>query len=189
MTHNTISASRLSDFEQFLHAEERSPGTIAKYLRDVRGFTDWLGDRPLEKASAAGWKEHLQSATLCPETINSKLSALNQFLKFLDQGDCCVKYLRIQRRLFRGAERELSRADYTRLLETAAATGRTRLSLLMDHLWYGHPRLRAPVYHSGGHQRGADGGEPEGQDPHYPHPRKAVPETAKVRQKTKNRLR
>ncbi len=132
MTHNTISASRLSDFEQFLHAEERSPGTIAKYLRDVRGFTDWLGDRPLEKASAAGWKEHLQSATLCPETINSKLSALNQFLKFLDQGDCCVKYLRIQRRLFRGAERELSRADYTRLLETAAATGRTRLSLLME---------------------------------------------------------
>ena len=56
MTHNTISASRLSDFEQFLHAEERSPGTIAKYLRDVRGFADWLGDRPLEKASAAGWK-------------------------------------------------------------------------------------------------------------------------------------
>ena len=57
---------------------------------------------------------------------------MNKFLKFLDRKECCVKYLRIQRRLFRGTDRELTRADYIRLLETANDMGKTRLALLME---------------------------------------------------------
>lgn len=127
-----ISNAQIDAFRKHLQLEERVPATIEKYLRDIRGFAAWLGCRPVKKEAAAGWKEHLRSAGLCPETVNSKLSALNKFLRFSGKKECCVKYLRIQRRLFRRTERELSRSDYVQLLEAANNMGKTRLALLME---------------------------------------------------------
>jgi len=132
MDHQTIQAAQIAAFEQHLRSEERVSGTIGKYLRDIRSFAGWLDEKPLDKAACASWKECLQTGKLCPETVNSKLSALNKFLKFLHREDCCVKYLRIQHRLFRRIERELTKADYTKLLETANCLGKTRLALLME---------------------------------------------------------
>ena len=119
MDYGAIPNAQISAFKRHLQSEERVPATIRKYLRDIRSFVAWLGARPLGKDAAAGWKEYLRASQLCPETVNSKLSALNKFFRFLRRQECCVKYLRIQRRLFRRREREMSRADYTRLLETA----------------------------------------------------------------------
>ena len=132
MEHRTIQDAQIIAFEQFLRSEERVSGTIDKYLRDVRSFAARLGERPLDKEACAAWKEGLQAEKLCPETVNSKLSALNKFLKFIHREDCCVKYLRIQHRLFRRTDRDLTKADYTHLLETANNMGRTRLALLME---------------------------------------------------------
>ena len=39
----------LSDFAAYLRTEERSEGTIEKYMRDVRKFFCWLADKTLEK--------------------------------------------------------------------------------------------------------------------------------------------
>lgn len=132
MKHRSISCAQIAAFQQHMQAEERVTATIEKYLRDIRGFASWLGCRPIEKETVARWKEFLRSSELCPETVNSKLSALNKFLKFLGRDECCVKYLRIQHRLFRDAGRELSKADYSRLLEAANDLGKTRLALLME---------------------------------------------------------
>ena len=132
MEHRTIQDAQIIAFEQFLRSEERVSGTIDKYLRDVRSFAARLGERPLDKEACAAWKEGLQAEKLCPETVNSKLSALNKFLKFIHREDCCVKYLRIQHRLFRRTDRDLTKADYTHLLEAANNMGRTRLALLME---------------------------------------------------------
>lgn len=128
----TISSDQVFAFKQQLQSEERVPATIDKYLRDIRSFAAWLGKGPLDKEACTRWKDELQTSDLCPETVNSKLSALNKFLKFIHREDCCVKYLRIQHRLFRRTDRELTKADYTRLLETANNMGRTRLALLME---------------------------------------------------------
>ena len=132
MDHNTITSDQLMEFQQYLRSEERVSGTIDKYLRDIRSFAAWLGERPVGKAVCAGWKEQLQSEGLCTAKVNYKLSALNKFLGFSGRAECRVKYLRIQRRLFRRTERELSRPDYFRLLETANSLGKTRLALLME---------------------------------------------------------
>lgn len=91
MDHQTIQTAQIAAFERHLRSEERVSGTIGKYLRDIRGFAGWLDEKPLDKAACAGWKECLQAEKLCPETVNSKLSALNKFLKFLRREDCCVK--------------------------------------------------------------------------------------------------
>ena len=43
-----------------------------------------------------------------------------------------MKYLKIQRKLFRGTEKELTKEEYIRLLETANSGGKVRLALLIE---------------------------------------------------------
>ncbi len=60
------------------------------------------------------------------------LSAVNRLLKFLGREDCRIRFLRAQRKTFREQNRELMRAEYQRLLDTAAEHGQERLGLLME---------------------------------------------------------
>ena len=126
-----ITNESLSEYEAYLRAEERSAGTIDKYLRDMRAFAAWRGERQLTKELAAEWKEHLLRDH-APVTINSMLSALNSFLRFAGREDCRVKFLKVQRKLFREPSKELTRRDYDRLLDAAQASGQERLALLME---------------------------------------------------------
>ena len=75
----SIEAGTICSYGKMLAAEERSAGTIEKYLRDVRAFASWLGGRALNKEETAGWKQHLLAQGYTPVTVNSMLSALNRF--------------------------------------------------------------------------------------------------------------
>lgn len=123
---------RLSDFIDYLRTEERSAGTIEKYMRDVRKFFCWLGDKTLEKVQVSAWKAHLLTDGYAPETVNSMIVALNRFLDFIGRSDCRVHTLRIQRKLFRRPDRELTRPEYERLVQTAERRGQERLALLLE---------------------------------------------------------
>ena len=105
---------------------------MEKYLRDVQAFARWLDGRPVTRELAAGWKEYLHSQGYAPVTINAMLAALNSLLRFLGREDCRVKFLKIQRRLFRDGRRELTKNEYERLVSTASALGKERLALLME---------------------------------------------------------
>ena len=127
-----INQAQLTAFERHLRLEEREPGTIEKYLRDVRAFAAWLEEKPLDKEAAVAWKEHLLAAGFAPSTINSMLIAVNRFFRFQHWDELRVKAVRVQRRIFRSREKELTKEEYVRLLETARALGRERLALLME---------------------------------------------------------
>ena len=127
-----ITDDKITDYKTCLIAEELSDGTVRKYIRDVLAFRTWLGERALDKAAAAGWKEHLMSRGYAAVTVNAMLSALNRFFGFMGWQECRVKFLRIQRRIFRNLDRELSREEYEKLLTTAQNLGNTRLKLLME---------------------------------------------------------
>ncbi len=127
-----IHEKQLRQFAAQLKSGERSPGTIEKYRRDVRAFAAWLDDLELTAENAAGWRDYLLNKNYAPATINSMLSAVNRFLKFLGREDCRIKFLRVQHRTFREQNRELTKAEYQRLLDTAAAQGQERLGLLME---------------------------------------------------------
>ena len=129
---NSINPGQLTAFVAHLRAEERSPGTVGKYLRDVSAFACWLGSAPVTKELAAAWKEHLLSQGYAPITINSMLAAVNGLFHFLGWDECRVKFLKVQRRLFRDAGRELTRPEYEQLLAAARERGRERLALLME---------------------------------------------------------
>ena len=132
MTENKITTEQIADFAKHLRQAERSPGTIENYLRHVRAFAAWLGGGPVTKEAAADWKAHLISEGYCPSTINAMLGGLNRFLTFAGWQECQVKALRLQRQLFRDDNRELTRAEYDRLIAAAHAMGRERLALLME---------------------------------------------------------
>ena len=124
--------AQLSAFARALQAEERSPRTIEKYLRDAGAFTAWLRDAPLTRESAAAWKADLLNRGYAPASINSMVAAVNKFFLFLGRPECRTKPLRLQRQLFRDTDRELTREEYGRLLTAARGGGRTRLELLLE---------------------------------------------------------
>ena len=64
--------------------------------------------------------------------MNAKLSALNSLFRFLGWDRCRVKFLKIQRKVFRESSKELTKNEYERLLKAAEQTGMERLALLME---------------------------------------------------------
>ena len=132
MYEHILTEERIAAYGRNLATEERSHGTIENYLRHVRIFAAWLNGTPATKEQAAGWKEYLISQGYAPTTINSMLAALNGLFRFLGWDECRVKFLKVQRRLFRDASRELTRPEYEHLLETAKERGQDRLVLLME---------------------------------------------------------
>lgn len=123
-----ILQSHIAAYAKFLSQEERAPATLEKYLRDVRAFVSWLDGRLVTKQLAAEWKVYLLSQGLLPATVNGKVSAVNGLFRFLGWEDCRVKFLKLQRRAFRDASRDLTRSEFERL--RAAASG--RLALLLE---------------------------------------------------------
>ena len=127
-------ADMLAAFAAALRDNERSCGTIEKYLRDTRRFLTWLGEEPISHAGVLAWRDHLLSRGYRPVTINSMLSAVNRYLRFLGREDCRVGFLRIQRRAFRDPARELTREEYERLVRQATHESNHRLALLLQTL-------------------------------------------------------
>lgn len=126
-----ISEMDIMNYAEYLISEERARGTVEKYVRDVRAFRRWLGQRPVSRELGGAWRDELLSKGYAPGTINSMLSSVNGFCGFMGW-EIRLKFLRVQRRLFRDAERELSRREYERLLETARAQGKKRLALVVE---------------------------------------------------------
>jgi len=133
MTEQYLTPEQIAAYDLYLRREEHASGTVEKYLRDIRAFAAWLGGRPVTQELAAEWKDHLLVTGHVPGTVNSMLAALNNFLRFLGL-DFRVKFLKIQRRMFRDQSRELTKEEYQRLLSTARASGKERLALLMESI-------------------------------------------------------
>ncbi len=127
-----ITNERIDRFRAWLLREERAPATVEKYLHDLHMFSAWLGDQPVHKETVTAWKAALISQGLAPSTVNSKLAALHSFFGYMGWPDCRVRFLRIQRQVFRSKEKELSREEYARLLAAAERQHKPQLALLME---------------------------------------------------------
>lgn len=117
-------------FRGELLRREYSRGTAESYARSVRAFTRWSGGT-VDRGLVLTWKARL-TARYAPATVNAMLAGLNRFFDFAGRPECRVKVLRLQRRSFREAERELGRGEYRALVRTARTLGRERLALVME---------------------------------------------------------
>ena len=131
MSERIISNDLLMKFEDHLRNEERSQATIQKYLHDIRVFMTYLGDGSVDKSKVLPYKEKL-SEKYEVSSANSMIAALNTFFRFTEWIDCCVKQFKVQRQIFCSEEKELTRQEYTRLVETAKKKGNERLNLIIQ---------------------------------------------------------
>ena len=132
LTDRFITKQTMDRFYEYLIEEERSSGTIEKYIRDVRLLQSWLRSAPVTKENASRWKQELLQSGRAPSTVNSMLAAANTYFRFMGWDELKLKSIRLQRRFFRENERELTKAEYQLLMETAKKRGDERLALLME---------------------------------------------------------
>ena len=114
-----IKKENITNFRQHLIENERTNETISKYMTDIKEFCQWNNSQFITKQTLIDYKSHLQGKQLNPVTINSKLSAINGLFKFLGLNDYCVRFLKIQRKVFRSEEKELTKNEYERLIQAA----------------------------------------------------------------------
>lgn len=132
MEKRIIREADIEQYKMFMRENEKSELTIEKYMRDLRKFKSWIGKQPVTKEITTQWKQYLLGEEYAPVTINSMLAAINGFFSFKKWSECKIKILKIQRRMFREKSRELTKAEYGRLLTAAKALGKSRLALLIE---------------------------------------------------------
>lgn len=116
-------------FSQYLLREEKSSATIEKYLRDVQAFRRFAERKEITKDLAIAYKKFLIESGYATRSINSMLASLNSFFRFLDWHECRVKSLKTQNQVYCAEEKELTKAEYLRLLRAAEKI--PQLQLLM----------------------------------------------------------
>ena len=126
-----LAENAVESFRKQLILDEKREATIQKYTHDVRRFLSYHGKQTVCKEDVIQYKAWLAEHYAVRST-NSMLIALNQFLRFQGAGDCCVKPLKVQRQTFCDKKKELSQAEYFRLLEAARRNGDMRLHLAIQ---------------------------------------------------------
>lgn len=118
-------------FREYLQDEEKSPNTIKKYLSDLCSFSLWVGEREITKQLILEYKSYLKE-NFAVASVNSKLSSLNSFFSFYGEETLKIKLIKMQRQIFLKKEKELTRAEYERLLFAAKKKENRRLYYLMQ---------------------------------------------------------
>jgi len=130
---DTMTAESIQAFRRFLENEEKSPHTVQQYMHDVGAFFKFLPeDKKLGKEAVIQYKAEPRERYGKPVTVNTKLCAVNKYLAFMNLYHCQVKSIKVQRSMFRDAGKELTRAEYIRLLNVAKQKKDLRLFLLME---------------------------------------------------------
>ena len=122
----------ISKFKMYLQNEEKSKNTIEKYIRDVKSFTEYMNNAVVTKEIVIAYKNKLLSEKYAIRSINSMLTSLNSMFSFLGWNDCKVKSIKLQRQIYCPEEKELTKAEYMRLVNTAKRKGNERLNLLLQ---------------------------------------------------------
>ena len=109
--------------------EEKSANTIEKYARDVKAFAAYLNGNVVSKELVIEYKQKLIADGYAVSSINSMLAAVNSLFDYLGWFDCKVKAIKIQRQIYCPENKELSRAEYLRLVEAAERNHNHRLNM------------------------------------------------------------
>lgn len=127
-----LTQREFDQFEDYLRHDEREESTIEAYLRSLTRFAEWADRRAVTKELAMEWKTALSEAGYRPISVNAMLAAVNKFFTCMGREDCKVKYLKLQRQMFRKSEKDLSKEEYQRLVQAAREKGDLRMELILE---------------------------------------------------------
>lgn len=126
-----LSEKQLERYAVYLRQQERAESTVRKYLHDLRDLEQYADGKPLTRERVLAWKEELQRDKRA-STVNSMLAAANGFFTFMGWQELCLRFLKVQKALFREESRELTRGEYFSLVREAQKEGNYKLSLAMQ---------------------------------------------------------
>lgn len=126
-----IQSETLKKFKEYLQDNEKSAVTVEKYVRDIRTFQLWLSGEDVDKNTVLKYKEYLLEK-YAPASVNSVISSLNSFFNFTEWYELKVKNIKMQKQIFASEEREITKAEYERLLRAAIQKKNERLYLVMQ---------------------------------------------------------
>ena len=131
MKGRAVTAERIAEFKEHLILEERSTATVEKYIRDVSTFAAYTQNGEITKETVIAYKKHLQEI-YAVRSVNSMLAGINCLFTFLDWHDLKVKTLKLQQQVYCPEEKELTKAEYTRLCRAAERKHNERLCLILQ---------------------------------------------------------
>lgn len=114
-----LTNAAICEFGNYLRCEEKSEATQEKYLRDVQTFCKYTSGSEVSKELVVDWKKHLVEQGYAVRSINSMLASVNCLLDFLGLSNCKVKNIRMQRQTYCAEDKELTKAEYLRLLQAS----------------------------------------------------------------------
>ena len=126
-----ILSNQIKQYKTHLINEEKTKATIEKYIRDIMAFCKWLANRELTKELVLEYKAEIVE-NYAPASVNSILASLNGFFGYNEWHELKVKNLKIQRRIFCQSEKELTKAEYEKLLKAAKDKRNERIYLVMQ---------------------------------------------------------
>lgn len=121
----------ISGFKEYLILEERGRATVEKYIRDVKVFSAFVSGVEITKEVVIEYKKHLQEA-YAVRSVNSMLASINSLFVFLGWQELRVKSIKLQQQIYCPEERELTKAEYTRLCRAAKHKRNERLNLILQ---------------------------------------------------------
>lgn len=122
----------LVQFKEHLISEEKSAATVEKYLRDTTAFLRFTQEEEVTKEQVIAYKQKLIDAGYAVRSINSMLASVNSLFSFLGWYDCKVKAIKQQRQIFCSEDKELTKAEYLRLVNAAKQKKNDRLNLIIQ---------------------------------------------------------
>jgi len=127
-----LTKKQIVAFGVYLKNEEKSENTIEKYIRDARAFANYMNGKEIVKESVIVYKNKLLSENYAARSVNSVIASLNSIFTFLGWIDLKVKSIKLQRQIYCPEEKELTKAEYMRLVNAAKQKGNERLNLLIQ---------------------------------------------------------
>ena len=118
-----VTIAAVTTYLQFLKIQEKSKGTLEKYQRELLDLAKYLAGKKVTREDLVVWKEELEKR-YSPAGVNGRLVAANGFFSFFGRYDLRLKLLKIQKEIFMREEKELTRAEYGRLVRTAERKGK-----------------------------------------------------------------
>lgn len=131
MGHFFITDELLLQYQKHLYEEEKTTATIKKYICDLRKLSDYASGQEITKELMIGYKEDLRKKYKIT-SINSFLVAANRFFEYAGWYGLRVKTYRIQKEVFVPENRDLSKAEYKRLVKIALQKGKKRLAMMLQ---------------------------------------------------------
>lgn len=127
-----LTSECMEQFGDFLKERENTQATVEKYQRDVKAFLRYLGgERVVTKEILSRYKEWLLEH-YAVSSVNSMITAVNQFLVSLHGEELKIRRVRVQREFFRSASRELNQEDYKKILDIAQRKGKEQLTMILQ---------------------------------------------------------